>query len=158
MPTESTYTIEQYLNGKVRNVSVPDNAISAIIMDAGVKPRQVEKEVVDVETGESSTQLVEEPVTKDSDVSVLSERERELCLAWLYVWVAGSPTQSGGFTEKDADWQSSENGERMSANVLKNYLAMANLIFKKYGLETIRTGKWGVAGHGFRNVRRYDKT
>ena len=135
MPTE-TYTIEQYLSGKVRNVSVPDNAISAIIIDAGCGS----------------------DVTKDTALSELSDRERELCLAWLYVWVAGSPTQSGGFSEEDADWKSSENGERMSANVLKNYLAMANRIFEKYGLETIRTGKWGMVGRGFRNVRRYGKT
>ena len=88
-------TIEQYLSGKVRNINVPDNAIATIIMDAGITS-------------------VEKP-DKDTDISQLSLRERELCLAWLYVWVAGSPTQSGGYTEQDADWQSLERALGMSA-------------------------------------------
>lgn len=128
-------TIEQYLSGKVRNISIPDNAISTIIMDAGITS-------------------VESP-DKDTDVTVLSLKERELCLAWLYVWVAGSPTQSGGWTEEDADWKQSENGERMSANVLKQYLSMANEIFDKYDLPIQGGEKWGFVGRGIRNPRKY---
>lgn len=148
-------TIEQYLNGKVRNINVPDNAIASIIMDAGCKTVEVEKEVTNETSGETTIQTVTEDVTKDTDVTLLSDRERELCLAWLYVWIAGSPTQSGGYTEEDADWKSSENGERMSASVLKNYLAMANKIFEKYGIDTISLNKWGFVGRGFHNIRRY---
>ena len=128
-------TIEQYLSGKVRNISVPDNAIATIIMDAGITS-------------------VESP-DKNTDISLLSLRERELCLAWLYVWIAGSPTQSGGWTEEDADWKSSENGERMSASVLKQYLAMANEIFKKYDLPLVGGESWGFVGRGIRNPRHY---
>jgi len=128
-------TIEQYLSGKVRNINVPDTAISTIIMDAGI------------------TSV--EDANKDTDISKLTLRERELCLAWLYVWIAGSPTQSGGWTEKDADWESSENGERMSASVLKQYLAMANDIFDKYDLPLQGGDKWGFVGRGIRNPRRY---
>ena len=128
-------TLEQYLSGKVRNISVPDKAISTIIMDAGITS-------------------VENP-NKDTDVSLLSLRERELCLAWLYVWIGGSPTQSGGWTEEDADWKQSENGERMSASVLKQYLAMANDIFDKYDLPLVGGDKWGFVGRGIRNPRRY---
>lgn len=128
-------TIEQYLSGKVRNISIPDNAISTIIMDAGITS-------------------VESP-DKDTDVTALSLKERELCLAWLYVWVAGSPTQSGGWTEEDADWKQSENGERMSANVLKQYLSMANEIFDKYDLPIQGGEKWGFVGRGIRNPRKY---
>ena len=128
-------TIEQYLSGKVRNIQVPDNAIATIIMDAKVTS-------------------VENP-DKDTDVSLLSERDRELCLAWLYVWIAGSPTQSGGWTEEDADWKQTENGERMSASVLKQYLAMANDIFDKYDLPIQGGDKWGFVGRGIRNPRRY---
>jgi len=119
-------TIEQYLDG---------NAISTIIMDAGITS-------------------VENP-DKDTDISKLSLKERELCLAWLYMWIAGSPTQSGGWTEEDADWKQTENGERMSASVLKQYLAMANEIFDKYDLPTQGGEKWGFVGRGIRNPRRY---
>ena len=129
------FTLEQYLSGKVRNINVPDNAIQTIIMDAGITS-------------------VENP-NKDTDVSLLSPRERELCLAWLYVWIGGSPTQSGGWTEEDADWKQSENGERMSASVLKQYLAMANDIFDKYDLPLVGGDKWGFVGRGIRNPRIY---
>lgn len=125
-------TIEQYLSGKVRNIQVPDNAIDSIIMDAGCTE-----------------------VDKNTPVYELSLRERELCLAWLYVWIAGSPTQSGGWSEEDADWKQTENGERMSANVLKQYLAMANDIFAKYDLPAVGEQTWGFVGRGIRNPRRY---
>lgn len=128
-------TIEQYLSGKVRNIQVPDNAISTIIMDAGITS-------------------VENP-DKDTDISKLTLKERELCLAWLYVWIGGSPTQSGGWTEEDADWKQSENGERMSASVLKQYLAMANDIFDKYDMPLVGGNDWGFVGRGIRNRRRY---
>lgn len=143
---EDILTVEQYLSGKVRNISVPDNAIATIIMDAGC--------TTVVTTDPETDEPVEEKVTKDTDVTLLSLRERELCLAWLYVWVAGSPTQSGGWTEEDADWKSSENGERMSANVLRQYLAMANEIFEKYDLPIQGGEKWGFVGRGIRNPRR----
>lgn len=123
------FTIERYLKGRVRNITVPDDAIQSICYDAGVSPT-------------------------DSLDSV-TEKQKDLSLAWLYVWIAGSPTQSGGYTERDADWESSENGERMSAGVLRNYLALANKIFEKYDMETISTGKWGMVGRGFHNIRRY---
>lgn len=152
---DNVFTVEQYLNGKVRNITVPDNVISSIIMDAGCGTVTYDQTTTDEETGLPVTEAVTEQITKDTDVTLLTLRERELCLAWLYVWIAGSPTQSGGFTEQDADWQSTSGGERMSANVLKNYLGMANKIFEKYGLDTISTNKWGFVGHGFRLIRRY---
>lgn len=140
-------TIEQYLSGKVRNISVPDNAISTIIMDAGCTT----VDVIDPETGE----IIKQKVDKDTDVTLLSAKERELSLAWLYVWIGGSPTQSGVWTEEDADWKQSESGERMSASVLKQYLAMANEIFDKYDMPLVGDDKWGFVGRGIRNPRRY---
>ena len=123
------FTIKQYLKGKVRNISIPDEALRSICADAGVAP--------------------------DDYFEEATERQRDLALAWLCVWIAGSPTQSSGHTEEDADWKSSDTGERMSASVLKNYLAMANKIFEMYGLETVSTNKWGFVGRGFRNIRKY---
>ena len=123
------YTISDYLRGKVRNITVPDTTLLSICADADV---------------ESSTLYSE-----------ATQKQKDLALAWLYVWVAGSPTQSGGYTEEDADWKSSENGERMSAKVLENYLAMANRIFEKYGLETISPHKWGFVGRGFHYIRKH---
>ena len=152
---EDVMTIEQYLNGKVRNIIVPDTAIATFIMDAGCTTVNVEKEVTDEETGESSVTTVTEKVTKDTDVTLISLRERELCLAWLYVWIAGSPTQTGSTTDEDADWKHTEGGERMSANVLKQYLNMANDIFNKYDLPLVGEEQWGFVGRGICNPRKY---
>ena len=151
---DNVLTVKQYLSGKVRNITVPDDAIASILLDAGCGRVKVSEVVVDEETGEETIQEVDKPIDKDTDITLLSIRERELSLAWLYVWIAGSPTQSGGYTEQSADWQSSENGERMSASVLRTYLAMANKIFEKYGLDTISTGTWKFFGHGIRNPRK----
>lgn len=125
------YTLGQYIRGSVRNITVPDNSLMSICSNVELDP--------------------------DTPFMDTTLKDRELSLAWLYVWIAGSPTQSGGYTEEDADWRSSENGERMSASVLKNYLAMANKIFEKYGLDTISTNKWGFVGSGFHNIRKYRK-
>lgn len=132
MAETTQYTIEQYLKGKVRNINIPDDALKAICADAGVGQK-----------------------TLFSEATI---RQKDLALAWLYVWVAGSPTQSGGYTEEDSDWKSSENGERMSAKVLANYLGMANKIFEKYGLDTISGNKWGFVGRGFHNRRKSSKS
>lgn len=152
---ENIITIEQYLKGKVRNIDIPDNALSAIILDAGCGSVEVEKEVTDEETGETSIEVVMEPVTKDTGITLLSIKERELCLAWLYVWVAGSPTQTGSTKDADGDWEHSDGGERMSATVLTTYLRMANTIFDKYELPVVGSNKWGFKGSGFRKIRRY---
>jgi hypothetical protein len=154
---DNVMTVQQYLSGKVRNITVSDDAVATIIMDAGVAPKEVEKVVPD--EGDSSgeggthTETVLEPVTKDTDITLLTTRERELCLAWLYVWVSGSPTQTSSHTEEDADWKHTEGGERMSANVLKQYLDMANEIFDKYDLPTVGEEKWGFVGRGICNPR-----
>ena len=123
------FTIKDYLEGKVRNITIPEKALLSICADAEVDP--------------------------STNYSEATERQKDLSLAWLYVWVAGSPTQSGGWTEEDADWKQSENGERMSASVLKQYLAMANDIFDKYDLPSVGGEKWGFVGRGIRNPRRY---
>lgn len=152
---ENVMTIKQYLNGKVRNITVPDDAISTFIMDAGCTTVDVEKDVTGEDTGESSVTTEQEQVTPDTDVTLLSTRERELCLAWMYVWVAGSPTQTGSNTEEDADWKHTEGGERMSAGVLKQYLSMANDIFNKYDLPLVGEEDWGFVGRGIHNPRKY---
>lgn len=129
---ENVMTIRKYLNGKVRNIVVPDDAIATFIVDAGC----------------------DNSVSPDTPVSNITTRERDLCLAWLYVWVSGSPTQTGSNIEEDADWKHTEGGERMSANVLKQYLAMANDIFEKYKVPLVGEENWGFVGRGIRNPRK----
>lgn len=129
MDCTGVFTIKDYLEGKARNITIPEKSLMSICCDADVEPY--------------------------TEYAEATQKQRDLSLAWLYVWIAGSPTQSGGWNEENADWKQSENGERMSANVLKQYLAMANDIFRKYELPVVGEEPWGFVGRGFRNPRRY---
>lgn len=137
MPTENSFTIEQYLRGKVRNILVTDDALKTILADASVKAGTIEA---------------------GTEVSTLSEKQLDLSTAFLYVWIAGSPTMSEKRSDKDGDWSHAEGGEQMSANVLNRFLRMANDIFAKYGLDNIGNNAWGMVGHGFHNIRHYGGT
>ena len=134
MPNETSYTIEQYLRGKVRNISVTDDALLSILADAGKKAGAIDS---------------------GAEFSALTEKQADLATAFLYVWVAGSPTMSQKISDKDGDWSHSEGGEQLSAHVLNRYLRMANDIFAKYGLDAVGGNAWGMVGHGFHNIRHY---
>ena len=154
---DNVLTVQKYLCGKVRNITVPDDAVATIIMDAGVEPKEVERESDSSSSDSSSSSgTVLEPVTKDTDITLLTVRERELCVAWLYVWVASSPTQTGSTTDEDADWKHTEGGERMSAKDKEHYLDMANEIFEKYDLPPVGEENWGFVGRGIHNPRNYN--
>lgn len=127
MPTD-VYTIEQYLKGKVRNIDVPDEALLSILAENGIESK--------------------------SAYADLAQKQRDLALAGLYVWVAMSPTTSQKVTDKDANWEHSEGGETMSANVLNRFLRMANEIYAKYEMPTMGTNKWGFVGRGLHNIHR----
>ena len=127
MPT--SYTIEQYLKGKVRNITVPDEALLSI--------------------------LAENEIESGAAYDELTQKQRDLALAGLYVWVAMSPATSQKVSDKDADWEHSEGGETMSANVLNRFLRMANEIYDKYKMPLVGNNRWGMVGRGFHDIRNY---
>lgn len=122
-------TIDSYLKGKIRNIEIPYNTIMSICADAEIDP--------------------------DALVSELTLKQKELALAWLYVWVAGSPTQWSGARDKHPNWEHEDGTERMSANVLNNYLKMANAIFEKYDLAPVGEDECIFVGRGICNPRKY---
>lgn len=128
MVNDTLFTICDYLKGKIKGIDIPDNTLLSICADVMIEPNAL--------------------------VSDVTLKQKELALAWLYVWIAGSPTQTGTTRDASADWEHSEGGERMSANVLKQYLAMANKIFDKYDQPLVGEESWGLVGHGFCNPRR----
>lgn len=121
------YTISKYLRGKVRNINVPDEALDSILVERGI--------------------------SKDAPYTSVSNEDRELCLANLYSWVALSPSTSNKITDKDGHWEHSEGGENFSPLILCHYLRMANTIYKRYGLPTVGSGRWGMVGRGIHNIR-----
>lgn len=128
-------TVKEYLTGAVGNVPVSDSTIKMCLFKADALTYMTED-------GEENTQY-------DTDINLLSQRQQDLVLAWLYATVAGYTSQAQNVSDRDADWEHSEGSYRMSASVLKDYLAKANKIFEEYGLETISTQHWGFVGHGF---------
>lgn len=121
-------TVENYLRGKVA-VSIPDNTLVSIMAEVGVEP---------------GTEYIE-----------LTEKQRDLCLAGMYVYLSTNPSQTQRVTDRDADWEHSEGGQVYSANALNNFLRMANAIYKKYDLPIVGSNKWGMRAGGFCNIHNH---
>jgi hypothetical protein len=138
-------TVKEYLTGAVGNVPVSDSTMKMCLFKADALTYETVK--TDEETGEEVRTT--ENTQFDTDVELLSKRQQDLTLAWLYATVAGYTSQAQNVSDKSADWEHSEGSYRMSASVLKDYLAKANKIFEEYGLETISTNRWKMFGHGF---------
>lgn len=119
-------TIEGFLRGQV-SATIPDEAINSILLRTGVEP--------------------------GADYSLLSQRQKDLCMAWLYAYLA-DPVTSETVKDGDADWSHSETRTRASYAYLY-YARLANATFKKYGLDLLpTTGSWGMRGGGFHNVHK----
>ena len=133
-------TVKEYLTGAVGNVPVSDSTIKMCLFRADALTYEEDGE-------EKDTQF-------DTDITLLSKRQQDLTLAWLYATVAGYTSSSQNVSDRDADWEHTEGSYRMSATVLRDYLARANKIFEEYGLETISTNHWKIYGHGFPYPRK----
>lgn len=101
---EDILTIEQWLQGMV-DFDLPEATLRAVLYNRSV--------------------------SAGSNVAELFERDRELCLADIYRWLATSSSTSSGAYESDGGWQS----QRSIKNVVdRDYLMReANRIYAKYG-------------------------
>lgn len=129
------FTIEQYLNGIIPNSSISTEAMQGILVDAGV------------EAGTSMTDI--------------TERQRDLAMAYLYVRVASNPLISQKVTDRDGDWEHTEGSEQWSRTQLQQFLILARNLLKKWGvtdtvIDTIAP-RWGMVGRGHCAIRRYSK-
>ena len=106
------YTIDQYLRGKV-DYDIPEATLLAIMADRGIIPGMA--------------------------LSDLSEMQKDLSLADLYMWLAGTSVSSTGEYESDAGWQR----QRSSKNVFDRgyFKALANALYAKWGIATDSIGK-----------------
>lgn len=74
----AAYTIETWLRGKV-DFNIPEETIMAILFD--------------------------NQVVSGTEVSCLSEKERDLCLADLLVWLSTSSTVTSAKSDSDGGWK-----------------------------------------------------
>lgn len=92
--------------------------------------------------------------TFDTDSSLLSEKQRDLSLAWLYVEVAGYSASSSNIKDKDGNWEHSEGSFRMTNEQRDLYKEYADELFAKWDEPTIFSNDWGFVGRGFCNPRK----
>lgn len=120
-----------FIKGLVPNANMPDDAIIGIAVQVGVDPEQSAFE--------------------------LTERERDLCMAYLYLRLASNPHSSAKVTDRDADWEHSEGSEQWSASQLQQFLILARKLLEKWGEDTSLVDdivpQWGFVGRNMHNPR-----
>ena len=129
MNEEQTYTVEQKLRGKFSTL-LTDANIMSVCDDAGIDA--------------------------NGDWKSLSEKQKDMALAWTYVLLSDKETTSQKISDKDGDWSHSEGGTTISKEDKKNWLRKANALFAKWGMPLINPDKWGMICGGFHDIRSYN--
>lgn len=126
-------TAEEYVKSISPNANVSESTIKGILIDAGI------------EAGTPATSL--------------TEKQKDLALAYLLIRIAFNPIMSQKVTDKDGDWEHTEGSEQWSKSQLMQYLILARDLLAKWGITDSRVEslvpKWGMKGSGFRKIRRY---
>lgn len=127
-------TAEEYIRTLSPSASMSDGMVKAILLDAGI----------DAET----------PATD------LTEKQKDLSLAYLLIRIAFNPLMSQRVTDRDADWEHSEGSEQWSRAQLMQFLILARDLLAKWNITDPRVEslapKWGMKGTGFHKIRRYN--
>lgn len=148
----TTLTIGQYIQGKFRNITVTEEALVSALTEAGATTVMVESQG---ELGETIISNI--PVSADTLLSQLTEKQRDLALAGVYVWAATSTSTSSRVSDSDGDWSHSEGGERLTEADKNHFLRLAKALYAKWGLELAgSSGLWGFRGTGFRYKQKKD--
>lgn len=139
-----TITVREYLTGAVGNIPVADSTLKTCLYRGNALTYETEEE------GEKKTEYT----TFDTDIDLLSEKQRDLSLAWMYATVAGYSAQSGTVTDKDADWEHSEGSFRITDKLRELYKKYADELFAKWDEPLLFSDSWGFVGRGIRNPRK----
>ena len=128
-------TVEEYIKTLSPNANISESTIKGILIDASIDP--------------------------GTSVTDLSEKQKDLALAYLLIRIAFNPLMSQKVTDKDGDWEHSEGSEQWSRSQLMQFLILARDLLKKWGITDARVEalapKWGMKGSGFHKIRRYPR-
>ena len=126
-------TAEEYVKSISPNANVSESTIKGILIDAGI------------EAGTPATSL--------------TEKQKDLALAYLLIRIAFNPIMSQKVTDKDGDWEHTEGSEQWAKSQLMQYLILSRDLLAKWGITDPRVEslapKWGMKGSGFHKIRRY---
>ena len=128
-------TAEEYIQTLSPSAGISESTVKGILIDAGI--------------------VAGTPATE------LTEKQKDLALAYLLIRIAFNPLMSRKVTDKDGDWEHSEGSEQWSPSQLMQFLILARDLLKKWGITDARVEslapKWGMKGSGFHKIRRYPK-
>ena len=100
-------------------------------------------------------------ISPNANVSELTEKQKDLALAYLLIRIAFNPIMSQRVTDRDGDWEHSEGSEQWSRSQLLQFLILARDLLAKWDITDARieslAPKWGMKGTGFRKIRRYPR-
>lgn len=106
----AAYTIEQWLKGMV-DFNVPESAIKAILFNNNV--------------------------TEGISASKATEKERDLCLADLLMWLSSSSTVTSGEVVSDGGWQHQQSNKNVFNRA--GLVAKARALYLKWNSEKAET-------------------
>lgn len=128
-------TAEEYIQSISPNANVNESTVKGILIDAGI------------DAGTPATEL--------------TEKQKDLALAYLLIRIAFNPIMSQKVTDRDGDWEHSEGSEQWSRSQLLQFLILARDLLAKWGITDARieslAPKWGMKGTGFHKIRRYPR-
>lgn len=128
-------TAEEYIQSISPNANVSESTVKGILIDAGI------------DAGTTATEL--------------TEKQKDLALAYLLIRIAFNPIMSQRVTDRDGDWEHSEGSEQWSRSQLLQFLILARDLLAKWDITDARieslAPKWGMKGTGFRKIRRYPR-
>jgi len=104
-------TIEQYLTGKV-DFNLNESTLAAILFDRGV--------------------------IEGASVTTVTERQRDLCLADLYMFVANSSTSSSSEMESDGGWVRQKANKNVANR--NTFVSLAKALYEKWGVAVPASG------------------
>lgn len=126
-------TAEEYIKSISPNANVSESTVKGILIDAGI------------DAGTPATEL--------------TEKQKDLSLAYLLIRFSFNPLMSQRVTDKDGDWEHTEGSEQWSRSQLMQFLILARDLLAKWGITDARiesiVPKWGMKGSGFHKIRRY---
>lgn len=128
-------TAEEYIQSISPNANVSESTVKGILIDA------------DIDAGTPATEL--------------TEKQKDLALAYLLIRIAFNPIMSQKVTDRDGDWEHSEGSEQWARSQLLQFLILARDLLAKWGITDARieslAPKWGMKGTGFHKIRRYPR-
>ena len=111
---DDMFTIEEWLRSMVA-YPVTDSTIRAILAKRGVPPA--------------------------SELSLVAERDRDLCLGEMYLWCATVPSTGSSVKDSDADWSHEEGGYAFRDADKRRLLDLARSLFDKWDEPMIGVSK-----------------